>query len=190
MPRRPRSQFAGALYHVTARANVGRVAFRDDAERSQFLTFLECVVGSRLWSCRALCLLSTHYHLLVATPEPDIAAGMQYLNGRYAQWVNWYRGERGHLFEGRYCSVLVENESHALELHRYIALNPVRAGLAATPEDWPWSTFRALVGLARAPELLDVDGALADFGPRAKARRRLRAFVWDGLALDAARSAA
>jgi putative transposase len=190
MPRPPRVQLPGALYHVTARANLGRLAFRDDGERKGFLRIVETVVARRRWSCRAFCLLSTHYHLLVMTPEADIAAGMQYLNGRYAQWINAVRGERGHLFDSRYCSVLVENEAHGIELHRYIALNPVRAGLVGNPEDWPWSSFAALVGLERAPALLDVNSALADFGPGQAARRRLRTFVWDGLALDAAKEAA
>jgi len=189
VPRRPRNQFAGAVYHITTRANLGRTAFCNEDERRQFLTFLEIVVARRRWSCRAFCLLSTHYHLLIATPDADIAAGMQYLNGRYAQWINWYRGERGHLFDGRYYSGLLEYEGHALELHRYIALNPVRAGLVLNPEDWPWSSFRALVGRAPAPELLDVDAALADFGPRTKSRAKLRAFVSDGLARDVAEKA-
>jgi putative transposase len=80
VPRAPRIQVAGGLYHVTTRANLGRTAFRTDDERVQFLKVLEAVVTRRRWSCRAFCLLSTHYHLLVATPAPDIAAGMQYLN--------------------------------------------------------------------------------------------------------------
>jgi putative transposase len=190
VPRPPRVQVAGGLYHITTRANLGRVAFRNDDEQKQFLKILELVVSRRGWSCRAFCLLSTHYHLLAATPAGDISAGMQYLNGRYAQWINAVRGERGHLFDSRYCSVLVQNEGHGIELHRYIALNPVRAGLVLNPEDWPWSSFAALVGLERVPVLLDVDAALADFGPARTARRRLRTFVWDGLKMDAAKEAA
>lgn len=190
VPRPHRLQLAGGIYHLMARANVGRLAFADDPERQQFLAFVTALVARRRWSCRAFCLLSTHYHLLVATPEADVAAGMQYLNGRYAQWVNWYRGERGHLFDSRYRSVLVENEAHGMELHRYIALNPVRAGLALKPEDWQWSSFAALAGLRQAPALLDVQGALRDFGPGEPARRRFWAFVWDGLGPDAVETAA
>jgi putative transposase len=187
MPRPPRPQVAGGLYHVTAHSNVGRVAFRDDIEREQFLGVLEAGVDRCGWSCRSYCLLSTHYHLLVLTPEPDIAAGMQYLNGRFAQWANWNRTERGHIFEGRYKSVLVRSESHAIELHRYIALNPVRAGLVRDPEDWRWGSLRATLGRERALPFLDVEAALGEFGANpAAARRRLRMFIQDGMKLDKA----
>jgi putative transposase len=185
VPRPPRLQVAGGLYHVTAHSNVGRIAFRDDAERAEFLAVLETGVARCGWSCRSYCLLSTHYHLLVATPEPDLSAGMQYVNGRYAQWANWYRNERSHLFEGRFRSVLVETESHALEVHRYIALNPVRAGLVRDPEEWPWSSLGAILGREHPLGFLDVDTVLAEFGEtRATARRRLRMFVRDGLRRD------
>jgi putative transposase len=187
VPRPPRLQVAGGLYHVTTHSNHGRVVFRDDGERAQFLALLELGVTRCGWSCRSYCLLSTHYHLLIATPEPDLSAGMQYLNGRYAQWANWNRDERSHIFEGRFRSVLVETESHALEVHRYIALNPVRAGLVRDPEEWRWSSLRAILGRERPLQFLDVDAVLSELGAnRATARRRLRMFVWDGLRRDRA----
>jgi putative transposase len=187
VPRPPRLNVADGLYHVTAHSNVGRTVFRDDDERAQFLAFVELGVTRFGWSCRSYCLLSTHYHLFVSTPEPNLSLGMQYLNGRYGQWANWNRSERGHVLEGRFKSVLVETDSHALEIHRYIALNPVRAGLVDDPEEWAWSSLGALLGREHAPGFLDVDTVLAEFGPnQATARRRLRAFVRDGLQQDAA----
>jgi REP element-mobilizing transposase RayT len=187
VPRPPRLNVAGGLYHVTAHSNVGRTVFRDDDERAQFLAVLELGVTRCGWSCRSYCLLSTHYHLLVATPEPDLSAGMQYVNGRYAQWANWHRRERSHVFEGRFKSVLVETESHAFEVHRYIALNPVRAGLVRDPELWPWSSLRAILGGEQPLGFLDVDAVLTEFGAnRAAARRRLRMFVRGGLMGDMA----
>lgn len=186
MPRPARIQISGALYHVTAQANTGRVAFTDDVDRVNFLELVEEVVQRRQWSCRSYCLLSTHYHLLVLTPEPDLAAGMQYLNGRYGQWANWRRSERGHVFGGRYGSRMVTSEGHALEVHRYIALNPVRAGLVGNPLDWPWGSLRALLGRRKPESFLDLQSVLDEFGPSARsARRRLRSFIWDGLARDA-----
>ena len=185
MPRPPRLQVAGALYHVVTRANTGRVAFRDDLERAQFLEVLAEVVRRCEWSCRAYCLLSTHYHLLFLTPRTDLAAGMQYLNGRYAQWANWHRSERGHVFEGRFGSVMVRSQGHSLELHRYIALNPVRAGLVRRPEDWPWSSLQAVLGKRDPEAFLDLRAALNEFGPGVvSARRRLRTFIREGLAED------
>jgi REP-associated tyrosine transposase len=187
VPRPLRLQVANGLYHVMARSNLGRLAFQDDTERAQFLTVLEDVVMRCGWSCRAYCLLSTHYHLLVATPEPDLSAGMQYVNGRYAQWANWSRRERSHVFEGRFRSVLVESDSHYLELHRYIVLNPVRAGLVRNPEHWHWSSLRATLGCEKPEAFLDVGTVLSDFGATpASARRRLRMFLRDGLSLDMA----
>jgi putative transposase len=187
VPRPPRLQVAGGLYHVTAHSNLGRVVFQDDEERAQFLALLEIGVTSCGWSCRSYCLLSTHYHLLVATPEPDLSAGMQYVNGRYAQWANWNRSERSHIFEGRFRSVIVESESHLLEVHRYIALNPVRAGLVRDPEAWPWSSLRAMLGREKPLPLLDVDTALSEFAAtKPSARRRLRMFIRDGLRRDMA----
>ncbi|MBA2568610.1 MAG: transposase [Actinobacteria bacterium] len=187
MPRPHRVQVAGGLYHVTARSNIGRLACRDDRDRKRFLLLLGATVDRQDWSCRAYCVLSTHYHLFVETPQPDIAAGMQYLNGRYGQWANWNRTERGHIFDARYGAVLVESPGHAAEVHRYIALNPVRAGLVSTPEAWRWSSYAALLGRVQALPLLDVGAGLADFGSTPEeARRRLRSFVADGLLMDAA----
>lgn len=186
MPRPHRAQVAGGLYHVTAHSNIGRLAFRDDRERKQFLLLLGATVRRKTWSCRAYCLLSTHYHLFVATPQGDIASGMQYLNGRYGQWVNWNRTERGHVFDSRYGAVLVESQGHATEIHRYIALNPVRAGLVSRPEEWRWSSYGALLGLVKPLPFLDVETPLVEFGSTAEeARRRLHSFVSDGLLADA-----
>ena len=187
VPRPPRVQVAGGLYHVTAHSNVGRLAFRDDRERKRFLVLLGATVLRYGWSCRGYCLLSNHLHLFISTPQADIAAGMRYLNGRYGQWANWNRTEFGHLFKARYGAVLVESQGHATEVHRYIALNPVRAGLVTRPERWKWSSYSAMLGLVDPLPLLDVDAALADFAStRTEARRRFRSFVLDGLVSDAA----
>ena len=185
MPRPLRLQLPGGVYHVTTRANTRRLVFAEDEERQQFLSLVDEVVQTREWSCRSYCLLSTHYHLLVMTPEPDLAAGMQWLNGRYAQWVNWRRGEETHVFGGRYGARRVISEGHALEVHRYIALNPVRAGLVRDPLDWAWGSLPSLLG-RRSPEaFLDVRSVVDEFGPNAvRARRRLRSFIWDGLKDD------
>jgi putative transposase len=187
MPRPLRLQFHGGLFHLTTRSNTRRLAFECDEERAEFLAVVGELVDRRRWSCRSYCLLSTHYHLLFRTPEPDLADGMRYLNGRYAQWANYARRERGHVFEGRYGSVHVESDGHALEVQRYIALNPVRAGIVRNPLDWWWSSLPALLGVREPEPFLDVEGALEQFGASpASARRRLRSFIWDGLAEDRA----
>lgn len=124
--------------------------------------------------------MTTHYHLLVRTPHGDLARGMQRLNGCYAQDFNLRHGETGHRLERRYHSVLITSEGHALELIRYVALNPVRANACAKPEDWAWSSYAACIGQAQAPGFLAVDWLLAYFGSdRDRAIQALRSFVED-----------
>jgi putative transposase len=185
VPRPLRIQIADGLYHITTHSNHRRLVFQDDRERAHFLDVLGTVVRRHNWSCRDFCLLSTHYHVFVQTPQPDIAEGMQYLNGRFAQWVNRKRGERSHVFEDRYGSTLVKTESHALAVHRYIALNPVRAGLVRDPEAWPWSALPILLGRPGRAAFLDVAAVHGLFGRTAStACRSFRRFVQDGLVED------
>jgi hypothetical protein len=125
--------------------------------------------------------MGNHYHLVVETPHADISSGMQELNGRYAQRFNRRYARRGHLFEERFHSVLVEEEGHALSLCRYVVLNPVRAGLCLRPGDWRWSSYAATAGDTPQPAFLStawVLGQLADDAPRA--RVLYRALVADG----------
>ena len=122
--------------------------------------------------------MGNHFHLIVHTPEPNLSRGMQHLCGVYAKWFNWKYARRGHLFGRRFGSAHVVTDPHLLEAHRYVALNPVRAGLCRTPESWRWGSFRALSGLERPPDFLDVQGVLALFATRpAKAQLKFRTFV-------------
>ena len=182
MPRPPRIQASGATYHVIGNATFGRKLFIENDDRRWFEYRLDDVVRRYEWSCKSHCLLGTHYHLLVTTPEPNLAAGMQRLNGMHAQAVNDRHEQFGGLFRDRYHTVLVEGEGHFLALFRYIALNPVRAGLCKHPADWRWSSYAGMIGWASPQPFLDVDGVLQLFGKdRAVARSRLRAFVEAGL---------
>lgn len=177
-----RVQVPGGAFHVLARAVAGRALFRDALDRRTFLDVLATAVALHGWSCHAFCLMTTHYHLLLRTPEGDLARGMHRLNGSYAQGFNRRHGTVGHVFESRYASILVDKESHLLELCRYLALNPVRAGACDDPAAWQWSSYRAAIGLEPAPPFLTVDWLLDHFGAdRDVARRRLRAFVADAL---------
>lgn len=91
------------------------------------------------WRLHAFCLMTTHYHLVVETPAPNLACGMQYLNGVYAQAFNLRWGRFGPLWAGRYSSRLIEDDRYYAELCRYVLENPVRAGLCGTLGEWPWS---------------------------------------------------
>ncbi len=178
MARPLRLEYPGAVYHVIARGHERSAIFRDDADREKFCSVLAAVVGDERWELHGYCLMGNHYHLLVETPEGRLWRGMQALNGRYAQWFNWRHGRRGHLLESRFRSVLVQKESHLLELLRYIVLNPVRARLVERAGDWKWSSYRATAGMSEVPGWLAVDWTLSQFARRrSTARRAFRRYV-------------
>jgi REP element-mobilizing transposase RayT len=179
-----RLEHPGAVWHVTSRGNEKREVFRDDADRERWLGLLGKVVVLCAWRLHAYVLMGNHYHLLVETPVPSLSRGMRHLNGVYTQAFNRRHERVGHLFQGRFKSILVEKESHLLELLRYVVLNPVRAGLVRAPQEWPWSSYRATIGEAPAPAWLETAWSLAQFGGSdPDARRRYRDFVGEGRGL-------
>jgi putative transposase len=189
MARPLRPLVPNGVYHVMSRGNRREAIFGGDGDRLLFLDLLRQVAGRRAWSVHAYCLMTTHYHLVVETPNADLSFGMQVLNGEYAQWFNRCHGLVGHLFQGRFKAILVESEWHFLELYRYVALNPVRAGRCDDPSAWPWSSY-PLVLAGDASHLVSGRRVLAHFGAdRTRACERLRRFV-EGHASSAQPSAA
>jgi REP element-mobilizing transposase RayT len=185
MSRQLRLQFPGAVYHVTARGNARQDIFADDADRTRFLDLLGREIEQHRWRCHAYCLMDNHYHLLIETPEANLSRGMGRLNMAYAQSFNRRHERAGHLFQGRFHAIVVEKDSHLLELCRYLVRNPVRAGTAATPEDWPWSSYRATASGRGTgpgcPDWLTTGWVLQQFGGAdAGARRAYRRFVREG----------
>jgi putative transposase len=178
MARKRRVQEAGATYHVTTHGVAELSLFPDESCSTRFLELLADVAAKYEWRVRIYCLLSTHYHFLVTTPQPNISAGMRDLNGRYARWFNRRHGRRGHVFDGRFHGDPIASDSHLLECIRYIALNPVRANLCAHPAQWRWSSYAALIGRAPPPSFLAQNAMLGLFGSsRRVAIDRIRAFV-------------
>jgi putative transposase len=173
MPRKPREEEAGAVVHVFARGNNRQRIFRDVEDRELYLALLGQVVRRQQWSCLAYCLMPNHIHLLVETPQPNLAAGIQRLHGLYAQTFNKRHGRCGHLFQDRYGGNRVKTDEQLVTTARYIALNPVEARLCAAPEEWAWSSHAATVGGGGAPAWLAVERLLGFFGldggePRAR----------------------
>jgi REP element-mobilizing transposase RayT len=178
MARRQRVQEGGATYHVTTHGMAELAVLPDAAAKQHFLWLLAEVGGRERWRIRAYCLMTTHYHLLVTTPEPTISTGMRSLNGRYARWLNFERERRGHVWEERFHGNPIRQESHFLECIRYLALNPVRAGIVTTPQEWTWSSYAALAGLSRPADFLDQTVLYPLFGPtRAVSISQIREFV-------------
>jgi len=182
MARPLRLKYSGALYHIASRGNERKKIFRDDEDRELFLRALALVVKKHKWTCHAYCLMDNHYHLLIETPEPNLSEGMGQLNGIYTQKFNRARKRVGHLFQGRFKSVLVQKESHLLEVARYIVLNPVRAKIVDDPSKWRWSSYSATGGFKKAPEFLSTEWLLGQFGKtRRTAARGYREFVRNGI---------
>jgi REP element-mobilizing transposase RayT len=177
VPRRHREQAPG-IYHVTSRGNRGQAVFPVDGDHARFLTLLDTVCSRAAWVIHAYCLMPNHYHLVVEIDDPTLSSGFQRLNGRYAQTFNHRNHLIGHLFQGRFHSVRVETDAHLLELARYLPLNPVRARLCDEPGDWPWSSYRATLGIGRPAPWLSVDRVLDLFGlDRRRARKAFQSFV-------------
>jgi REP element-mobilizing transposase RayT len=141
VPRPPRIQVSGGIYHVTSRGNRRQSICHDDHDRRRFLATHDRVIRRCGWRLHAYCLMDNHFHLLVETPKPNLSSGMQRLKCDYAAYFNERHSLDGHLFQQRFDSRLIETEEYFAEALRYIALNPVRAGLCEHPSDWPWSSF-------------------------------------------------
>lgn len=124
MARPLRLEFAGALYHVTSRGDRREAIYEDDDDRVAFLNVLANVAGRFNWLIHAYCLMGNHYHLLIETPEGNLAKGMRQLNGVYTQHSNRRHGRVGHLFQGRYKAILVQKESYLLEVGALYRLEP------------------------------------------------------------------
>jgi putative transposase len=156
------------------------VIFLSDRDRTLFLELLRKIKSRRRWAIHGYCLMENHYHLLVETPEPDLSVGMQRVNGEYAQWFNREYGFVGHLFQGRFQAVQVESDGHMLELSRYLAMNPVSAGLWRAPGLWPWSSYSEMLK-PRPSSLVSAEKVLAFFGrDQERAAETFRRFVEDG----------
>jgi REP element-mobilizing transposase RayT len=182
MARPLRIEYAGAVYHVTSRGNARRPIFKDDKDRESFLNTLKRVNDRYHWLCHAYCLMNNHYHLVVETPEGNLSKGMRQLNGVYTQSYNRRHRRVGHIFQGRYKAILVQKESHLLEVCRYVVLNPVRAKAVERPEGWEWSSYAGTVGLEKPHPCLTREWILGQLGKkREEAEKRYREFVKAGL---------
>lgn len=181
MSRPVRIEFPNALYHITSRGNAREAIYLDDQDREQWLEIFGEVAQRFNWVCYAYCLMGNHYHVLVETPEANLAMGMRHLNGVYTQRFNKRHKRVGHVYQGRYKAILVDKDNYLMELARYIVLNPVRAEMVRDAEKWPWSSYRAMVGSDNPQSWLAVDWLLSQFAKRLKtARARYETFVKEG----------
>jgi len=187
MARKPRIHFPGAVYHVILRGNAGQPTFFDERDRYRLFLILQYVVEK--FGCRihGFCFMTNHIHLVVQTGDVTLSRIMQNLTLRYTKWINNTQSRTGHVFQGRYKALLLDADSYLLELVRYIHLNPVRAGICASPEKYTWSGHHAYLGKEELP-WLTVDLVLSFFSSDiTKAREGYATFVSDGI-LEARRA--
>ncbi len=164
MARPLRIEYPGAVYHITSRGNEQKEIFRDNIDRESFLDILSKVNERYNWTCHAYCLMDNHYHIVVETPDGNLSLGMRQLNGFYTQTFNRRHTRAGHLFQGRFKAILIQKDSHLLEVCRYVALNPVRAKAVANAKQWQWSSYQATAGMVRPHKCLTLGWILLQFG--------------------------
>lgn len=182
MPRGPRVQFPGGVYHVICRGNNRERIFRDDFDRERYLKLLRDYRDRRNIVIHAYVLMPNHVHLLVETPSQPLSEFMRGLNTAYTMGFNRRHLRVGHVFQGRYKSHVVEKDRYLLELTRYIHLNPVRAGLVNRPERYPWSSFREFIGRAILRSISSPDVALAQLAStRSRATQAYGKFVHEAM---------
>lgn len=165
MARRLRIQYPGALYHVINRGNYRRDVFETaGAARAFELAMAEACLRHR-WRLHAYTIMRNHFHFALETPLPNLVRGMHWLQGAFASRFNRFRGERGHLFQGRYEALLVENTAALVRVIHYIHLNPVRAKIVPPHQcgGFRWSSLRKLRPERRPPWLF-ADPLLAQMG--------------------------
>jgi REP element-mobilizing transposase RayT len=138
---RKREEWPGALWHVTARGVLQVAIFRDDLDYELYIRLLGEVTVAFGWVLLVFCLMPNHVHLLIETPEPNLADGMYVLQFKYAMHVKRRYGHQGHVFDARYHPQPVETELHFICCTTYIAANPARARLCRSPADYPWSSL-------------------------------------------------
>ena len=171
MARSARWAIANGLYHVMNRGVEKRDIVNDDHDRQEWMRLLNRVAQRCEWRVFAHVLLDNHFHLFLRTPQPNLSEGMHDLQSGYATLFNQRHKRPGHLFQGRFQSILVESESHAWVLSRYVHLNPVRANRARDPAAYRWSSYRYFLNPHGAPPWLDWRTVFAEFSQKESAAR-------------------
>jgi REP element-mobilizing transposase RayT len=172
MARPWRIEYPGAVYHVINRGNKLSDIFDDKADRANFLEIVSEAADRFDLEVFAFCLMSNHYHLFFRTPLANLCQAMHWIDTVYTIRYNRRHSQSGHLFQGRYKSVLVVEDSHWLHLSMYIHLNPVRAGLVDDPGMYEWSSFRDYTRTRLRYPWLCVEEILSRFGNTDAAQRR------------------
>jgi putative transposase len=163
MTRAWRIEYEGALYHVLSRGNERRDIVFDDKDRKMFLDTLGEISERFDIDVFAYVLLDNHYHLLFRTPRANLSKCMQWFGVTYTRRFNLRHNRSGHLFQGRFKNMLVENNAYLLQLSHYIHRNPLRAGMVKRLASYKWSSYSAYAYGKNIPEWLKTDMILSQF---------------------------
>ena len=178
MGRPLRIEYPDAFYHITARGNERQNIFKSNRDRERFLDYLGSATERYNAIIHTYSLMDNHYHILLQTPSGNLSQIMHHINGAYTNYFNVKRKRSGHLFQGRYKSLLVDIDEYAQELSRYIHLNPVKAGMVEKPEQYRWSSYRDYINVDKSSKWLCTDFILGLFSSKASvARTQYRRFV-------------
>jgi len=148
---------AGGTYHVMNRGNRKAAIYEDERDRRRFNRLVIKAKQQFRVEVYGSCQLGNHFHQVVNTPHANLPEYMGQFEGEFAKYSNWRHGRVGHLFQGPYQRVLIENDIHLFTALWYLFINPVEAGLVRRPEDWKWSTYAATIGLVPRPPDLSID---------------------------------
>jgi len=177
-----RIEYAGALYHITSRGNERKNIFLDEFDRIKFLEILKDYHDRFGTLIHSYVLMDNHYHLILETPKGNLLKVMHGINGGYTGYFNRKYKRAGHLFQGRYKGILIEKDTYLIPLSRYVHLNPLRAKIVKTPEEYGWSSYPGYIGKGKEYEWVEYSWVLSKFGKdRSTARRRYRKYVEDVL---------
>jgi putative transposase len=186
MPRPPRLEYEGAVYHLTSRGNGRQTIFQEDADRQHFLAQLQDNLETFDVVLHAFVLMTNHYHLLIRTCRANLSRFAQRLNTSYALYYRYKHNHPGHLFQGRYTAKLVDGDSYLLRLTRYIHLNPVKTAAAehltlkqriALLSSYRWSSYPGYVSSARALPWIDYSILKGHGKSWSEARQRYRRYA-------------
>lgn len=189
MPRKPRIEYAGAIYHVMSRGDRQEAVYRDSSDCEAFLETLGQACERTGWIVHCFALMGNHYHCLVETPEPNLAVGMKWLQSTYTQRFNRRHREGGHLFQGRYKALPIDPDAgeYFKVVSNYIHLNPARAKRLRLKEgdllSYPWSSYpsyvhtRKRLGWLRTARVLECFALSDDRSGRSQYRRKMQAYA-------------
>jgi REP element-mobilizing transposase RayT len=171
-------------YHVMSRGNFKQKIFLDEDHYARYLKLVTRVSRRRGWIVLDWCLIPNHYHLVIRLTSGGLSDGMRELNGCFSRWSNLRTGRTGtgHLFKNRFLGLDLIREGHFWNVLRYVPLNPVAAGLVDDPADWPWTGYRATVGIEHPFPFHQPGELLRNFAVRPEtALARYQQFVRAGL---------